>query len=209
MDANGWGLVFRKNKGEFLAWGILFFLLLVFTKGYTRLLLMLFFGAVICRMFSLKKQNYKEADSDTVLTATDKIFVRVVGLEFDKVRRYRTAIGRNGTVVMPLARDPGYLEKIIVTFENHTGAQIITDMSFQLERRRGMKWYIICPENCGDVAGEKLLIPEGNSKQEYITFGQYRYLSHGDYRIVKAVKTLQGPCTIAAEFSVGFLERPV
>ena len=39
-------------------------------------------------------------------------------------------------------------------------------------------------------------------------FGRYDYLRHGRYRAVKCLQTKQGQYTIAAEFSIGFLDVP-
>lgn len=135
----------------------------------------------------------RETPAKTVLTENSPISMGVAALHYDSVRRYRIAVGRNGSVVTPHLRDPGYLESIEVVFDNRTGASVAADCSFWLERQQYRKWYAVPQGSCYGAPWEHLKIPEGRSERMILpVFGRYDYLRHGRYRAVKCLQTNRG-----------------
>lgn len=99
--------------------------------------------------------------------------------------------------------EPGKLEQLVVSFENHTGAPVVVDHTYFLERKIRGKWYDMETE-CSTTSEETPLKLE-DGKSESICFSsvkKYGVLPSGDYRIVKTFDTETGQMTIAAPFTI-------
>lgn len=140
------------------------------------------------------------------ITESKLFSMRVVRLGMDTVTLRGTYYGSGLTgmgvgIARPMMLDPGIVDSLCVEIVNHTGASIVTDTSFELERQRGLRWYRMAKGADYGDPWERLEIPEGTSTVTLTLFGRYDTLPPGAYRAVKTVQTAAGSITAAAFFS--------
>ena len=139
------------------------------------------------------------------ITENKWLSMRVVRLGMDTVTLRGTSYGSGitgmGVGISRPMLDSGIVDSLCIEIVNGTGAPIVTDTSFELERQRGLRWYRMTKGADYGDPWERLEIPEGTSAMTLTLFGRYDTLPHGAYRAVKTFRTAAGSITAAAFFS--------
>lgn len=108
--------------------------------------------------------------------------------------------------------DPGYnllhlpdfrteVDTVYITFVNRTGAPIVTDTSFTLERKTENVWRTLSPLPGKAAEWDVLELATGTTEHVPFQIGRlYDKLYQGDYRIIKTLRINDRSYILAADF---------